>query len=102
MFKEQGFAFRPFNIDKPLWIFVGGSVTKTLASRDASDIIEIMKFLSRYVSDRSASIERIERVLTQGLVKIGRASCRERVGQSVSISVVAVSLKKKKKAVISN
>src|SRR3546814_19058962 len=27
--------------------------------------------------------------------EIGRASCRERVGQSVSISVVAVSLKKK-------
>jgi len=71
LFKEQGFAFRPFNIDKPLWIFVGGSVTKTLASRDASDIIEILKFLSRYVSDRSASIERIERVLNQGLVTAG-------------------------------
>ncbi|MBI1260582.1 MAG: DEAD/DEAH box helicase [Rhizobiales bacterium] len=71
LFKEQGFAFRPFNIDKPLWIFVGGSVTKTLASRDASDIIEILKFLSRYVSNRSASIERIDRVLNQGLVTAG-------------------------------
>ncbi len=71
LFKEQGFAFRPFNIDKPLWIFVGGSVTKTLASRDASDIIEILKFLSRYVSDRSGSIERIGRVLNQGLVTAG-------------------------------
>lgn len=71
LFKAQGFAFRPFNIDKPLWIFVGGSVTKTLASRDASDIIEILKFLSRYVSSRSVSIERIERVLNQGLVTAG-------------------------------
>lgn len=71
LFKEQGFAFRPFNIDKPLWIFVGGSVTKTLASRDASDIIKILKFLSRYVSNRSGSIERIERVLNQGLVTAG-------------------------------
>jgi hypothetical protein len=71
LFKEQGFAFRPFNIEKPLWIFVGGSVTKTLASRDASDIIEILKFLSRYLSNRSASIERIERVLNQGLVTAG-------------------------------
>lgn len=71
LFKEQGFAFRPFNIDKPLWIFVGGSVTKALATRDASDIIEILKFLSRYVSNRSASIERIERVLNQGLVTAG-------------------------------
>src|SRR3546814_15421188 len=32
--------------------------------------------------------------------KIGRASCRERVCQYVSISVVAVSLKKKKKDII--
>ena len=71
LYKEQGFAFRPFNIDKPLWIFVGGSVTKTLASRDASDIIEILKFLSRYVFDRSGSIERIDRVLNQGLVTAG-------------------------------
>src|SRR3546814_3519105 len=31
------------------------------------------------------------------LAEIGRASCRERVGQYVSISVVAVSFKKKKK-----
>src|SRR3546814_16563706 len=34
---------------------------------------------------------------TRLLVKIGRASCRERVGQSVYNPVVAVSLKKKKK-----
>ena len=71
LYKEQSFAFRPFNVDKPLWIFVGGSVTKTLASREASDIIEILKFLSRYLSNRSASIEHIERVLNQGLVTAG-------------------------------
>jgi len=33
LFKEQVFAFRPFNIDKPLWIFVGGSVSESPASR---------------------------------------------------------------------
>jgi hypothetical protein len=71
LYKEQNFAFRSFNIDKPLWVFVGGSVTKTLATREASDIIEILKFLSRYVSDRSGSIQRIERVLDQGLLTAG-------------------------------
>src|ERR1019366_7396122 len=69
--REQKAAFQPFNIDKPLWIFVGGSVTKTLATRDASDIIEILRFLARYVSDRAGSIQRIERVLNQGLVTAG-------------------------------
>lgn len=66
--REQGAMFRPFNIEKPLWIFVGGSVTATLATRDASDIVEILQFLARYVANRSDSIQRIERVLNQGLV----------------------------------
>ena len=65
--REHGAAFRPFNIEKPLWIFVGGSVTATLATRDASDIVEILRFFGRYVADRAGSIGRIERVLNQGL-----------------------------------
>jgi len=68
VYREQESAFRPFNIDKPLWIFVGGSVTKTLATREASDIIAILRFLARYVADRQGSIERIERVLNEGLI----------------------------------
>jgi hypothetical protein len=68
LYGAQSGAFHPFNIEKPLWIFVGGSVTKTLASRDASDIIEILRFLSRYVSNPATSIERIHRVLNDGLV----------------------------------
>lgn len=68
LYREHGATFRPFNIEKPLWIFVGGSVTATLATRDASDIVEILQFLARYVADRSGSIQRIERVLNQGLV----------------------------------
>jgi len=66
--REQVSVFRPFNIDRPLWVFVGGSVTKTLATRDATDIIEILRFLERYVSNRVESIQCIERVLNQGLV----------------------------------
>lgn len=71
LFKEQGASFRIFNIEKPLWIFVGGSVTKTLASRDASDIIEILKFFSRYLANRANSIKQIEQVLNQGLLTAG-------------------------------
>lgn len=72
LFGEKASTFRPFNIEKPLWIFVGGSVTKTLASRDASDIVEILKFFGRYVSDRAGSIQRIQRVLNQGLETAAR------------------------------
>ena len=67
-YREQGGTFRPFNIENPLWIFVGGRVVKGLASQDASDIVQILQFLARYVADRAGSIQRIDRVLKQGLV----------------------------------
>ena len=68
LYSENESVFRPFKIERPLWIFVGGSVTATLARKDASDIVEILQFLARYVSDRTGSIQRIDRVLTEGLV----------------------------------
>ncbi len=66
--REREGEFRRFQIEKPLWIFVGGSVTATLAKQDASDIVEVLKFLEGYVANRAQSIQRIERVLHQGLV----------------------------------
>ena len=68
LYRVQGGVFRPFNIENPLWIFVGGRVVKGLAAQDASDIVEILRFLARYVSDHAGSIQRIDRVLNQGLV----------------------------------
>jgi len=68
LYRERESAFRPFMIEKPLWIFVGSSVTATLAKQDASDIVSILQFLGRYVADRAGSIQRIDRVLNQGLV----------------------------------
>ena len=67
LYREHSGDFRSFNIEKPLWVFVGGSVTATLATRDAADIVEILQFLARYVSDKAGSIQRIERVLNTGL-----------------------------------
>ena len=68
LYRVQGSVFRSFNIENPLWIFVGGRVVKGLAVQDASDIIEILRFLTRYVSDRAGSIQRIDQVLNQGLI----------------------------------
>ena len=68
LYREQREVFRVFNIEKPLWIFVGSSVVKGLGTKDASDIVKILQFLSRYVDDRAGSIQRIERVLNQGFV----------------------------------
>lgn len=66
--RERLDDFRPFNIERPLWVFVGGRVVKGLAKQDASDIIEILRFLARYTASPPNSIERINRVINQGLV----------------------------------
>ena len=68
LFKEQERLLRPFKIENPLWIFVGGRVTATLAKRDASDIIEILRFLDGYVMNRAKSVQHIDRVLSEGLI----------------------------------
>ena len=68
LYREHEAALRPFHLERPLWIFVGGRVTATLAKRDASDIVEILRFLAGYVSDRAGSVARIREILTQGLV----------------------------------
>src|SRR3546814_11804066 len=60
----------------------------------SNDIFATFKNLSTLVSALSDSADLLE-ALNHNL-EIGRASCRERVCQYVSISVVAVSLKKKK------
>ena len=68
LYREHEAALRPFNLERPLWIFVGGRVTATLAKRDASDIVEILRFLAGYVSDRAGSVARIREILARGLV----------------------------------
>lgn len=66
--QEKAIACRPFNIEKPLWIFVGGRVTASLSKKDASDIVEILRFLARFLGDRAGSSARIRRVLDEGLI----------------------------------
>lgn len=68
LYGEQAVACRPFNIEKPLWIFVGGRVTASLSTKDASDIVEILRFLARFLGDRAGSTARIRRVLEEGLI----------------------------------
>lgn len=53
-----------FLIEKPLWIFVGGSVTKTPSKKDVTDIVDILLFLARFVKNREESIDYLDRFLS--------------------------------------
>lgn len=68
LYRDHYPAFRPFNIAKPLWIFVGSKVTASLATSDASDIVQIVQFLHRLLANRSQTIAAIGSVLNQGLL----------------------------------
>lgn len=63
LYGRNGSALGPYNIEPPLWVFVGSKVTKSLSTKDASDVVEILRFLASYLTERDASVERIDRIL---------------------------------------
>ena len=63
LYGDRRAAFRAFLLERPLWIFVGGSVTKTTSTRDITDIEDILLFLAQFVADRSTGVRRVERIV---------------------------------------
>src|SRR5690606_6498267 len=57
--------FRPFLLEKPLWVFVGGSVNAVRSDnkRKVSDVVDILLFLSEFVKDRRGTVRLLDRLL---------------------------------------
>lgn len=68
VFSDHRTSLRPFRIDKPLWVFVGSSVTAGLAKKDGADIVQVLRFLSEFTNDRARSENAIQNLLDDGLV----------------------------------
>ncbi len=68
LFREGGSALRPYNLERPLWVFVGSRVVAGFSTKEASDIADILGFLANYVSDRVSVVSRIREILADGLV----------------------------------
>lgn len=65
LYQENERTYRPFLIEKPLWIFVGGSVNavRTRQGKEISDVTDILLFIARFVKESKESIDMIERLL---------------------------------------
>ena len=67
---------RPYNLSRPLWTFVGGSVKAVYRERgqSCSDVLTVVRFLHRVLSDPIWATETIERLLQgeSGLMSAGR------------------------------
>lgn len=63
IFLDKSVELRRFLIEKPLWIFVGGSVTKKPTKKDVSDVVDILLFLASFVKNRKESIDYLDNLL---------------------------------------
>ena len=77
VFSENFSQMETYRLEKPLWIFVGGSVTKSLNKKEASDVVTIVKFISDFIKDISISKDHISQILS------GKAGLNDEGGTSI-------------------
>ncbi|HLH79419.1 MAG TPA: DEAD/DEAH box helicase family protein [Chthonomonas sp.] len=65
LYRDRAQEFRPFLIERPLWVFVGGSVNAVRSEnkRKVSDVVDILLFLASFVRERGDSVSVIEQLL---------------------------------------
>ena len=72
LFIREKEALRPYNLEKPLWVFVGSTVNAvyTRARQARSDVLTIARFLQRILMRKTQTIETIGKLLdgNSGLV----------------------------------
>jgi hypothetical protein len=64
-FDEQAEHLRPYNLDRPLWVFVGSSVNAvyTEGRRRRSDVLTVARFLHGFLSDKPKAVKAIEKIV---------------------------------------
>jgi len=79
VFEEQSDALRPYNLEKPLWVFVGSTVNAvyTRKGQKRSDVLTVARFLHRVLRDRRWAVKTIESLLK------GRSGLRTPDGQDI-------------------
>lgn len=77
LFKERKAQFAEYNLEKPLWVFVGGSVSKTVSTKKkqgktfevvdetASDIVQVLSFIAQFLAVPHEAIRAIETLLSK-------------------------------------
>lgn len=79
LFADRRQEFEPYLLEKPLWVFVGGSVNavRTESKRKVSDVIDILLFLQEFVKNRAGSTNNLKRLLE------GSAGLLDEKGQDI-------------------
>lgn len=69
VYEEAGGAFSDFNLEKPLWVFVGSSVTKAAGGTKedeavASDVALVLQFIADFLAKRAEALTTLEQLLS--------------------------------------
>lgn len=83
MFSEAGKRYAGFNLEKPLWVFVGASVSGRKVDEESvspSDVAQILDFLARFLARREVFIALIKDVLTGNAQQTG---LQDKQGQDI-------------------
>lgn len=71
IYEDKNQALHPFNIEKPLWVFVGSTVSKSMKDTKnnpeksvASDVAQIIAFIADFLSNKDKACKRMEEILT--------------------------------------
>ena len=68
IYQENPQAFEPFNLEKPLWVFVGSTVSKAKGTKVekavASDVARIIGFIADFLANPEAAKQRMLHILT--------------------------------------
>ncbi|QEN03301.1 restriction endonuclease subunit R [Thiospirochaeta perfilievii] len=68
IYHEKSKLFVSFNIEKPLWVFVGSTVSSGKLGKDdeivATDVAQIITFFADFLSNKTNALRRMEEILT--------------------------------------
>jgi hypothetical protein len=64
LYADQSAAFLPYGLERPLWVFVGSSVTAGLGRAEGSDVLSILRFLARFFREREESVSLLDRLMS--------------------------------------
>lgn len=68
IYEEKTQELQPFNIDKPLWVFVGSTVSGGKLGKDeqivATDVAQIILFIADFLAGKDKACKRMEEILT--------------------------------------
>ena len=75
LYEDKKVEFDGYNIEKPLWVFVGASVTggkrTNIEEGTISDVGKIIAFLARFLKDNAAAASEIDNILSGNGEKTG-------------------------------